>query len=249
VRHSTAVRLFASSVAFTAFALTSSLASAHIALDAPTPRYADLKEGPCGRGTADARTKNVTTFKAGETITVKWHETIGHPGHYRIAFDDDGVDGFKDPKSFDDVSGGPSVLVDGIADKAGNGTYSQDVTLPNVECNNCTLQVIQVMTDKPPYGDGNDIYYQCADIVLVKDASAADAGGSSSGATATQPPSSGGGDGGGCSSAPGRAGSTEAALIFAAGAVVIARLTARRSGSSSRSRTRGTPTSRPSGST
>jgi hypothetical protein len=26
------------------------------------------------------------------------------------------------------------------------------------------------MSDKPPYGDGNDMYYQCADLVLSADA-------------------------------------------------------------------------------
>lgn len=39
--------------------------------------------------------------------------------------------------------------------------------LPDVECDNCTLQAIQVMYDKPPYvTPGNDLYYQCADLVL-----------------------------------------------------------------------------------
>ncbi|MFO0667549.1 MAG: SCE4755 family polysaccharide monooxygenase-like protein [Polyangiaceae bacterium] len=148
-----------------------SVASAHISLTYPPPRYADLKKGPCGKGGAlDVRGANVTKLKPGATITVTWKETIGHPGHYRIAFDPNGQSIFQDPKSFSDVSGGPGVLMDGIADKTGTQTYSQQVTLPNVECTNCTLQVIQVMTDKVPYGDGDDIYYQCADIVLAKDA-------------------------------------------------------------------------------
>ena len=56
---------------------------------------------------------------------------------------------FVDPAGFDDLNSAPSVLVDGIADKAG-GDYAYDITIPNVECTNCTLQVIQVMTDKPP---------------------------------------------------------------------------------------------------
>lgn len=147
-----------------------SVAEAHIALVSPPPRYADLKSGPCGKGTKDARTTKVSTFKPGATINVTWQETIGHPGHFRIAFDPDGTSIFKDPASFTDVSGGPGVLVDNIADKTGTQMYTQQVTLPNVECTNCTLQVIQVMTDKAPYGDGNDLYYQCADIVLAKDA-------------------------------------------------------------------------------
>lgn len=145
-------------------------ARAHIMLMSPTARYTDLKYGPCGRGgTMDVRTNNVTTFKPGETITVTWQETVPHPGHYRIAFDPNGQR-FTDPSSFTDTAPRMYVLKDDIADKTGTQVYTDTVTLPNVECTNCTLQVMQVMTDKPPYGDGNDLYYQCADLVLRADA-------------------------------------------------------------------------------
>ena len=147
-------------------ALVAGPASAHLSLTSPPPRTDSLKKGPCGAGPGDARGPTVATFKPGETITVTWDEYIDHPGHFRIAFDADGQDDFFDPASFEDVSGGPGVLMDGIADKKG-GDYSVEVTLPAVECDNCVLQVIQVMTDKKPYGDGNDLYYQCADIALV----------------------------------------------------------------------------------
>lgn len=45
----------------------------------------------------------------------------------------------------------------------------QQITLPNIECDKCTLQVTQLMTDKLPYTNdpaSDDIYYQCADITL-----------------------------------------------------------------------------------
>src|SRR5215831_18337125 len=142
-------------------------AQAHIQLVSPTPRYLDLKLPPCGRGASDARTSNVTTFRPGETITVTWIETIDHPGHYRISFDPDGQSAFVEPRSFTDFNTAPSVLVDNIADRSGSQLmYTQQVTLPNLECSNCTLQLIQVMTDKPPYGNGDDVYHQCADLVL-----------------------------------------------------------------------------------
>lgn len=157
------------SASLLATVLASGGAQAHIALMSPTPRYADMKYGPCGRGGAlDVRTNNVTTFKPGQTITVTWKETVPHPGHYRIAFDPDGQR-FTDPSSFTDTAPRMYVLKDNITDKTGTQVYSDTVTLPNVECTNCTLQVIQVMTDKPPYGDGNDLYYQCADLVLKGD--------------------------------------------------------------------------------
>lgn len=153
--------------------LGTSVASAHIALKSPTARTNDqvqLKVGPCGQN-VNMRTNNVTMFKPGQTITVSWDETINHPGHYRISFDPNGTK-FPDPASFTDYDSGATDLVDNIPDKTGMApiAYTQQVKLPNVECTNCTLQLIQVMTDKPPYGDGNDIYYQCADLVLNGDA-------------------------------------------------------------------------------
>lgn len=144
-------------------------AAAHLNLLSPPPRTTSLKSGPCGAADS-VRGGVVSTFRPGQTITVTWDEFVDHPGHFRIAFDDDGQDIFVDPAGFEDVSSGPGVLIDGIADRSGGGMYSQEVTLPNVECDNCTLQVIQVMSDKPPYGDGNDMYYQCADLVLSLDA-------------------------------------------------------------------------------
>ena len=141
-------------------------ARAHLSLTSPPPRTDLLKQGPCGAGPADPRGPTVATFKPGEKIVVTWNEFVDHPGHFRIALDPDGQDDFFEPASFDDVSGGPGVIVDGIFDKNG-GDYSLEIELPNIECDSCVLQVIQVMTDKKPYGDGNDLYYQCADIAIV----------------------------------------------------------------------------------
>ena len=73
---------------------------------------------------------------------------------------------------------GPTVLWDQLDAHLGTEvTFGQvrswNVTLPNVECANCTLQVMQVMEDPPGHGpfDGmNDLYYRCVDIVLRKGA-------------------------------------------------------------------------------
>ena len=147
-------------------ALVAAPASAHIQLSAPVQRHPDQKIGPCGVGADDARGPNVTTYAPGEKIVVTFTETVNHPGHFRVSFDDDGFDDFVDPASYEELYSNAAVLVDGIADKAG-GEYMVEVTLPDIECDNCTLQVIQVMTDKPPYQPGtNDLYYQCADIKL-----------------------------------------------------------------------------------
>ncbi len=159
-----------------ALAALATPASAHIQLSSPAKRYTDQKAGPCGRGANDARTNNVTELAPGSTITVSWSETVNHPGHFRIAFDEDGTDGFVNPASPTDFDNSPEVLADNIADTNG-GPSSLEVTLPDVECDNCTLQVIQVMTDKGGNGFGNDdFYFQCADIRLTSNPGSGDAG-------------------------------------------------------------------------
>jgi hypothetical protein len=177
-------------------------AGAHISLMFPAARDTGLKDGPCGTLNS-VRGSSVTTFKPGETITVTWLETVDHTGYFRISFDDDGNDGFVEPTAYDDFNPHPSILVNNIADKEGSmQMYSQEVTLPNTECTNCTLQVIQMMTDKPPFGPdgGRDIYYQCADIVLSADGGTGGAGttSASSGGDGTS-----GDDSGGCSCSSG----------------------------------------------
>lgn len=160
-------------------------ASAHIHLTAPLARtdseLGDQKEQHCGVANQQ-RTTRVTTFKPGETITVTWLETVNHPGHYRIAFQPNGSvfsipkagagGGFPDTnEEGPDAATGSIVLKDMIPD----GTLTTQVTLPNMECDNCTLQFIQVMTDKAPYtidAASDDIYFNCADITLSNGAPA-----------------------------------------------------------------------------
>ena len=155
-------------------------ARAHLHLVEPAARDGgeELKDGPCGQ-TGSVRGAFVTTFEAGQTIEIVIDEYIDHPSHYRVAFDVDGDDDFEDPVCLEncETNGGPDpvfapgdpdvVLVDFIAD-AGTREQRFTVTLPDVVCDRCTLQVIQVMYDKRPYTiGGNDNYYQCADLVLV----------------------------------------------------------------------------------
>lgn len=164
------------------FALVGSMpapARAHLGLITPASRYGPdvLKTGPCGVAEGE-RTAIVTHYEPGETIEVSWDEYIDHPGHYRIAFDPDGDDDFVDPSTMTELHSNEAVLLDGIPDEGpGERDYVATVTLPDVTCDNCTLQVIQVMYDKPPYTTpGNDIYYQCADLVLRVGGAPPDAG-------------------------------------------------------------------------
>ena len=62
----------------------------------------------------------------------------------------------------------PTVIMDLIADKT-DPNYSVEITMPDIECDNCTLQLMQVRYDAPPFtsgGDSNDIHRACADVTL-----------------------------------------------------------------------------------
>ena len=94
-------------------------------------------------------------------------EYIDHSGRFRVAFDPDGAD-MTDFNSH--------VLLDVPDDNtkkgaANNAPYTFDVTLPDMTCENCTLQVIQDMngnTTTPVADPSKDsTYYTCADIRLV----------------------------------------------------------------------------------
>lgn len=171
----------------------SAVSLAHVDLSAPNPRAhgqteGNLKSGPCGQ-TANARTGNLNVFAPGETITVTWNEYIDHPAYYRVAFDDDGDDGFvmrtdgqtnptaDDPRAVEAALDMDAEILAIVTEEndttAGTSTdiRSVDVTLPNITCENCTLQVIQYMYNNPGQG-----YFQCADIALRAAQQAADAG-------------------------------------------------------------------------
>ncbi|HLU65423.1 MAG TPA: SCE4755 family polysaccharide monooxygenase-like protein [Kofleriaceae bacterium] len=149
----------------------SSTALAHVQLRAPLQRTEGQKTGPCGGA---PRGDTVCTFRPGQTIRIAFDETVEHPGHFRVAFDSSGND-FSDPIDPDgplDNDQGMVVCGNDIPDRNANvdgQRYTLDVTLPDMECDDCTLQLIQVMSTSPPYSSG-ELYWQCADIVLSADA-------------------------------------------------------------------------------
>lgn len=164
---------------------------------------------------------NVQTYKPGSKLHLVWDEYVVHPGWFRVSFQQNG-DTFEVPPMSNGPTGSgtasnyPTENLTGktdpatgsliIADRIAHGTLSLDVTLPSVECSNCTLQLTQMMTDKPPYSmdtASDDIYYACVDLVLSNAAPATDAG---AGGPGTGPDGGGGGTGGtsgGCSAAGG----------------------------------------------
>jgi MYXO-CTERM domain-containing protein len=141
--------------------VSASGAAAHIELDSPAVRVAGMKTGPCGATSSRATDPaKITTIKPGQTVTIQWHETVAHPGFFRIAFSEDGTTFPTDPSDPPAAAAFPVLAI--IPKVGGQTTYSADITMPDMECDSCTIQLIQYMQRHapPPY------YYQCADIVL-----------------------------------------------------------------------------------
>jgi len=150
------------------------------------------KAAPCGTA-GSQRGDKVYRYRPGATIHISLVETVPHPGYFRIAFDADGDDDFPTPSGTSgergDCGGDPkcgpgqedycsneTVLLDNLDPHAageGDRMHTWSVTLPNIECSNCTLQIIQMMDDlnfHPQPFPADDIYYRCIDIELSNDA-------------------------------------------------------------------------------
>ena len=129
----------------------------------------DLKSAPCGGAPKSA----VQTFAPGAEVTLRWEETVEHPGWYEIRISRDGVDFSHRLLRKDDDQNSRNDLPH---------TYEARVTLPTYECESCVLQFVQVMTDRNPPTN----YYSCADVRL----------------SASMPPSPGGNVGAATPTAP-----------------------------------------------
>ncbi len=174
-------------------------ADAHIDVNFPIHANSNQKTGPCGNGDFDQGM--VTTLAPGSELAIQIKETVGHPGHFRVMFDADTTDGLDFPPqaACDEMLtvDGLTVLADGLIPASGpigsscydfhlpsernpvTGTdYVLNVTMPDMECENCAIQVTQVMTDISkqdlngnwdPTG-GKGIYFRCSKIRLSNDA-------------------------------------------------------------------------------
>jgi hypothetical protein len=145
-----------------------------------------LKNGPCGQVTT-GRTERVATYAPGQRITVRVREENAHVGYLRVSLDLDGQEfplraqAPAEPETQEVAEAAEAALGgDGLLAvvRENNDTpgfiHELDVTLPDVSCNNCTLQVLQFMYDDlaAPF------YFQCADLVLTAGDGGEDAGGS-----------------------------------------------------------------------
>ncbi|MCX4241988.1 SCE4755 family polysaccharide monooxygenase-like protein [Paraliomyxa miuraensis] len=175
-------------------------ALAHFELTSPPAMFEQnalgdpQKAPPCGDNGGAIATGIVTSLQAGDTITVTINETIFHPGHYRIALAlDDGVlpDAPPVTPGTTDCGSAPidpapafPVLADGVWEHNAPFTEPQsiDITIPEgVECTNCTLQVIQFMSNHGLNDPGGCYYHHCATLAVEADPAGATSAGDETG--------------------------------------------------------------------
>lgn len=138
------------------------------------------KLAPCGGTIANPgdRSGDVTAVQGGSMLKVVVDETIYHPGHFRIALarrpnwlpDDPAVtmqDSERGPRSATaeiQADPQPPILVDGLWEhhERYTGIWETEIEVPNIECEGCFLQVIQVMLQHPGFREGGFSYHHCA---------------------------------------------------------------------------------------
>jgi hypothetical protein len=146
------------------------------------------KAGPCGGTNTDYGKPSYTVNKAvgGSKLHLKMIETIYHPGHYRVALAvNSPLELPVDPKATTETTDrGPRsisaeiqnpvqvpVLADGLFVHTAKieGPLETDVTLPNISCKQCTLQVMQFMAQHGANNPGNYSYHHCAVLQITPD--------------------------------------------------------------------------------
>jgi hypothetical protein len=155
------------------------------------------KIGPCGgvsanpgRGTPanpGVPSGAVTNLKGGTNMPLLINETIFHPGHYRVALVRTMAQLPADPvvttaqtergvrSQSAEIQSPPvaPVLVDGIFAHTERPTqnHEMEIAVPNINCQNCVVQVIQFMADHPGVAiDGGHSYHHCAVVNITADA-------------------------------------------------------------------------------
>lgn len=146
------------------------------------------KAGPCGGTNADYGKPSyaVTKVAGGQKLHIKVLETIYHPGHYRVALavnsptelpvdpETETTPTDRGPRSVSAKIQSPvqaPIIADGLwphTAKA-DGPFETDITVPNINCRRCTLQVLQFMAEHGANNPGNYSYHHCAVLQIAAD--------------------------------------------------------------------------------
>jgi len=168
-------------------------AIAHFRLIYPQPWIVEDERGdphklwPCGGTIEDGGTRSgiVTAVTGGSKMVVKLDETIYHPGHFRISiakspnmlppdpftYLKETDRGWRSDWAIIEEDPIPPVLVDGLWQHTEPyiGLRETEITVPNIECEGCFMQVIQFMANHPGFKEGGYTYHHCARIDIVPD--------------------------------------------------------------------------------
>lgn len=169
-------------------------ALAHFRLLAPSSAMVENQLGdpqkmaPCGgvTGNPGMPTNAVSTVRGGDMLHVQVQETVFHPGHYRIALavadrkelpadpmvmTRQAANGATISVSADIAPAKPPILADGLFPHTDAQptpiNWETDVKLPNINCDKCTLQVIQFMAEHGLNKDGDFSYHHCATLKIT----------------------------------------------------------------------------------
>ena len=175
-------------------------ASAHFDLTMPPSIAKSTEGGkgpaPCGPDTATTGTPTPVT--GGTSLKLHIDETTPHPGFYRFAlsltsppqFPADNVvknqagmvilptdnqalsysADFENPAKFPVLADHLFVHASGSAQPFPSTMYPGEVMIPNLNCDKCTLQVIEFMANHPSNGDSAGYFYHhCALLKITAD--------------------------------------------------------------------------------
>jgi len=161
------------------------VADAHFALVQPSSALATEDGGkgppPCGEG---VDSNAVTEVQGGHPIAIRLTEFVFHPGHYRFALAVNSRAELPPDPTVKEENGlsvstliqNPvriPVLADGVFahDAPPIGDWQTSLTLPNLNCDKCTLQIIEFMAEHGANMGGGFFYHHCADLRIKADPS------------------------------------------------------------------------------
>ena len=145
------------------------------------------KLAPCGGTLANPGmpTGAVTAVTGGQKLKIVVDETVFHPGHYRIALArkrnllpaDPAVtmhDTDRGPRSQSAAivaKPQPPLIADGLWPHTEKPTanWETEITVPNITCEGCQLQVIEFMAEHPGVREGGFSYHHCAVLNITAD--------------------------------------------------------------------------------
>jgi hypothetical protein len=176
-------------------AVAAQAAYAHFKLHEPASWLVEDDKGdpqklaPCGGTLANPGmpTGAVTAVRGGQKLKIVVEETVFHPGHYRIALarkrnflpPDPAVamhDTERGPRSQSakiEANPQPPLLADGLWPHTEKPTanWQTEITIPNITCEGCQLQIIEFMAEHPGVREGGFSYHHCAVLNITADPS------------------------------------------------------------------------------